>query len=83
MVFRRIRRLAFLNVVSRKSEGHSERTPGNAERPLPDARRTIPGAPRGNKNALKHGRYTVDAIARWREIAELLRAMKAFARDHR
>jgi hypothetical protein len=23
-----------------------------------------PGAPKGNKNALKHGRYTADAIAR-------------------
>ena len=40
-----------------------------------------PGAPKGNKNALKHGRYTARAIAQRREIAELLRAMKAFARD--
>jgi hypothetical protein len=42
-----------------------------------------PGAPKGNKNALKHGRYTADAIARRREIAELLRAVKALARDDR
>jgi hypothetical protein len=27
-----------------------------------------PGAPKGNKNALKHGRYTAEAIARRREI---------------
>ena len=32
-----------------------------------------PGAPKGNKNALKHGRYTADAIARRRAIGELLR----------
>jgi uncharacterized protein YjcR len=37
------------------------------------------GAPKGNKNALKHGRYAAEAIARRREIAGLLRAMKAFA----
>jgi hypothetical protein len=39
-----------------------------------------PGAPKGNKNAFKHGRYTADAIARCREISELLRAMKTLAR---
>ena len=38
-----------------------------------------PGAPKGNKHALKHGRYTGEAIARRREIRELLRAMKALA----
>src|SRR5262249_38967418 len=36
-----------------------------------------PGAPKGNRNAFKHGRYTADAIANRREIAMLLRAMKA------
>ena len=41
------------------------------------------GAPKGNKNALKHGRYTAEAIARRREIAMLLRAAKALARDPR
>ena len=41
---------------------------------------TSPGAPRGNKNALKHGRYTTDAIANRREIGALLRAMKTLAR---
>jgi hypothetical protein len=38
------------------------------------------GAPKGNKNALKHGRNTAEAIANRREIAALLRAMKALAR---
>jgi hypothetical protein len=35
-----------------------------------------PGAPKGNRNALKHGRYTADAIARRREIGALLRAVR-------
>jgi uncharacterized protein YjcR len=35
-----------------------------------------PGAPKGNKNAFKHGRYSVEAIAARREIAALLRAMR-------
>jgi hypothetical protein len=39
------------------------------------------GAPKGNRNALKHGRYTAEAIANRREIAGLLRAMKALARE--
>jgi hypothetical protein len=34
---------------------------------------TSPGAPVGNKNALKHGRYTADAVARRRSIAGLIR----------
>jgi hypothetical protein len=42
-----------------------------------------PGAPKGNKNALKHGRYTAQAIAYRREIADLLRSVKALARDAR
>jgi len=41
-----------------------------------------PGAPKGNRNALKHGRYTAEAIAGRREIAELVRAMKALARNY-
>ena len=32
-----------------------------------------PGAPVGNRNALRHGRYTAAAIARRRSIAELIR----------
>jgi hypothetical protein len=36
-----------------------------------------PGAPKGNKNALKNGRYTAEAVAGRREVAELVRAMKA------
>ena len=41
---------------------------------------TSTGAPKGNKNAFKHGHYKADAIARRREISELVRAMKALAR---
>ena len=37
---------------------------------------TAPGAPLGNKNALKHGRYTAEAIARRRTVSALLRAMR-------
>jgi hypothetical protein len=32
----------------------------------------VPGAPKGNKNAFKHGHYSVEAIAARREIAALL-----------
>jgi hypothetical protein len=35
-----------------------------------------PGAPNGNSHALKHGRYTVEAIAARRSIAALLRDAK-------
>jgi uncharacterized protein YjcR len=42
---------------------------------------TSPGAPKGNRNAFKHGRYSAEAIANRREIAALLREMKATARD--
>jgi uncharacterized protein YjcR len=42
-----------------------------------------PGAPKGNKNALKHGLYTAEAIARRREISGLMRAMKALASEIR
>lgn len=38
-----------------------------------------PGAPKGNKNALKHGRYTAEAVARRREVAARIRAMRALA----
>jgi hypothetical protein len=36
-----------------------------------------PGAPKGNKNALKHGRYTAEALARRRELAALIRTVRA------
>jgi uncharacterized protein YjcR len=39
-----------------------------------------PGAPKGNKNALKHGGYSVEEIARRREVAALLRAMRKLVR---
>jgi len=32
------------------------------------------GAPLSNRNALKHGRYTAEAIVQRREVAALLRA---------
>ena len=37
------------------------------------------GAPKGNKNALKHGFYTSEAIAKRREASVMLRALKALA----
>ena len=37
---------------------------------------TSPGAPKGNKNAFKHGRYPAEAIARRREVAELIRTAR-------
>ena len=40
---------------------------------------TNPGAPKGNRNAFKHGRYTAQAIANRREVAALIRAMRAVA----
>jgi hypothetical protein len=38
-----------------------------------------PGAPKGNRNAFRHGRYSAKAIADRREVAALLRAMRALA----
>lgn len=38
-----------------------------------------PGAPRGNSHALRHGRYSAEAIAERRELGALLRDMKALA----
>jgi uncharacterized protein YjcR len=35
-----------------------------------------PGAPKGNKNALKHGRYTAEAIWQRRQFSGLVRAMR-------
>ncbi len=34
-----------------------------------------PGAPKGNQNALKHGRYTAEAIARRHKVAALIQAL--------
>jgi hypothetical protein len=34
------------------------------------------GAPKGNRNAWKHGRFTAEAMARRREVADLLRAAR-------
>jgi hypothetical protein len=41
---------------------------------------TSPGAPKGNSYALRHGRYTAEAIAERREFAALLRDMKGLVR---
>jgi hypothetical protein len=41
---------------------------------------TSPGAPKGNSHALRHGRYTAEAIAERREFAALLRDMKGLVR---
>ena len=35
-----------------------------------------PGAPWGNRNALKHGRYSATATAERRELAALIRSMR-------
>jgi hypothetical protein len=40
-----------------------------------------PGAPKGNRNAYKHGRYTAEVIERRRELAALLRAMRALSAE--
>jgi uncharacterized protein YjcR len=37
---------------------------------------TAPGAPKGNRNAVKHGFYSAEAIARRRKAAALLRAAR-------
>ena len=40
-----------------------------------------PGAPIGNRNALKHGRYTTGAVKRRRELAALLREMRQLVEE--
>ena len=35
-----------------------------------------PGAPKGNSHAVKHGRYTAEAVAERRELMALVRGMK-------
>jgi uncharacterized protein YjcR len=40
-----------------------------------------PGAPKGNANARKHGLYTAEAIKEKRELAALLRLMRALAEE--
>ena len=39
------------------------------------------GAPRGNSNALKHGRYIATAIAERRELAALIRSMRGLVAE--
>ncbi len=38
-----------------------------------------PGAPKGNSRALKHGRYTAEAITERRKLAACLKVMKQLA----
>jgi len=38
-----------------------------------------PGAPKGNRNAWKHGYWSAEAIAWRRQVAGLLREMRALA----
>ena len=40
-----------------------------------------PGAPPGNRHAWKHGRYSGEAFRRRREVAELIRTMRALTRQ--
>jgi uncharacterized protein YjcR len=35
------------------------------------------GAPVGNKNALRHGRYSAEAIARHRHLSDLIQQSRA------
>jgi hypothetical protein len=56
-------------------------TGGNGEWPLPDARWNRPRCSEGNRNAFEHGRYTAEAIAGRGKIRELVRAMRALARQ--
>jgi hypothetical protein len=39
------------------------------------------GAPKGNRNNFRHGRYSAEAIAGRRKVRELVRAMRALARQ--
>ena len=59
------------------AQGHRVPVTCDAERPVPDAGGKSPGAPKGNKHALKHARYTGDAITSRREIAGLLRQARS------
>jgi uncharacterized protein YjcR len=40
-----------------------------------------PGAPKGNKNALKHGYYSAEAISRRKSISLLISAMKSSVKE--
>jgi len=40
-----------------------------------------PGAPKGNQNAFKHGRYSTQTKLKKRQIAALIREMRATAAD--
>jgi len=44
---------------------------------------TNPGAPKGNRNALKHGRYTAESIAARKAVAGLRRQWREMERQIR
>ncbi len=49
---------------------------GDEKRSVPDARRNVTGRSKGNKNALRHGWYTAEAIAMRQVLASLRRYAK-------
>ena len=68
-------------LLPRRCGADAEREPvpvtRDAQRPLSDAQRPIA---KGNRNALKHGRYAAEALAGRREVAALLRELRALAK---
>ena len=40
------------------------------------------GAPKGSQNALKHGRYTREAIAKRKETTELMRLFRSMKKAY-
>jgi hypothetical protein len=40
------------------------------------------GAPKGNRNAWKHGRFSAEAIARRREVSDLLRTVRELLNEN-
>src|SRR5271155_3849181 len=40
-----------------------------------------PGAPRGNRNALKHGQFTAEAIQERRSLRQWIKEARQFVRD--
>src|SRR5262245_11407521 len=82
------RRFGFVRSRRRARSCGARTRGGNACRApaVPNGRRRghggpSPGAPKGNKNALKHGLYTGEAIAQRREMSAWMRAMRALARN--
>jgi hypothetical protein len=62
-----------------RSSGKPCQSPCDEEWPMPDARRQVARSAKGNRNALRHGLYTADAIARRQELSKAVRMMKGLA----